>query len=302
MNKTEFRIYRGIVVNNDDPKKGGRVQVRIFELHGMSESATPGLYPVTSGEKDTKYNQIQESDLPWAEVMQSIDYIGYYPAPSDGSDEFANNIDGKGSKSAYKTITRSGKYPGFGYNVILTPGTWVFCVLDNNNPNLPIVIGCVAADNEMHKNTKPKNTRIYDSITGHYEEWSDEDGNIIFHHRTGTTITMNKVGEMTINTVKNKKEYTQENNLIHVDGEQNEYVKKDVNEKYDANHNLNVKSNEKLEVGSNRTRNVGGNEDIKISGNQKIAVSGNHNLNVSDSSTITAGPSITMSAGVIKLN
>lgn len=276
--KKYFQLYRGIVINNKDPKKGGRVQVKIFELHGMPENCTPGNYQVVSGEKDTKYNQIKENDLPWAEVMQNIDFIGFYPAPSDGKDEFANTIDGKGGKSAYKTITRSGKHSGMGNNVILTIGTWVFCLLENGNPNYPIVIGAVAADNEMHKNTNEKNVRIYDSITGHYEEWGDDSGNIIFHHRSGTTITMTKDGDMHFNTTNIKKEYIQAASFLHRDSTYNEFTKDDVSQIMNNNHNLKIINNQNEEVGSNRTRKVGGNENISIGSNQKVNAGGNINI------------------------
>ena len=286
--KRFFYLYRGVVTNNDDPKKGGRVQVRIFELHGLPESATPGNYEVSSGEKDSKFNFVEESNLPWAEVMQGIGYIGFWPAPGDGQDEFAANIDGKGGKSAYKTITRSGKHSGMGQNVILTPGTWVFCILENGNPNYPIVIGTVAADSEMHKNTKPKNTRIFDSITGHYEEWSDEDGKIIFHHRSGTTITFDENGNLYFNTVNTKKEYVQADSNLHIDGNCNEYTKGDVKEIMDSNHTLDVTKDEVINIKGNRTRSVKGAENISIQSNQNINVSGNKTESTSGNHVISA--------------
>lgn len=274
-NKKYFYLYRGMVVNNKDPKNGGRVQVRIFELHGLPETSTPGAYPVYTGEKDTQFNHINDDDLPWAEVIQNIDYIGFYPAPSDGQDEYASTISGTGSKSGYKTITRSGKHAGTGYNRILAEGTWVFCFLENGNPNYPIVIGSIAADNEMHKNSSPNDTRIYDSLTGHYEEWSDDKGNIIFHHRSGTTITMNSEGEMHFNTVKIKKEYVQEDSLLHVDGNLKEYVQKDHLFKGDANRDINIKSNDNEVIGSNQAIDIGSNQTIKIGSNQTVNAGGN---------------------------
>ena len=47
-----FRWFVGIVVNNLDPLQLGRVQVRIFGIHNRNHDA------------------IQNSQLPWASVMQ----------------------------------------------------------------------------------------------------------------------------------------------------------------------------------------------------------------------------------------
>ncbi len=263
--KKNFNLYRGVVVNNKDPNNGGRVQVRIFELHGFNDGATPGNYPVYTGTPDTKYNIVNNNDLPWAEVIQNIDYIGFYPAPSDGSEEFAANIDGKGSKSGYKTITRSGKHSGTGYNRIIAEGAWVFCILENGNPNYPIVIGCVAADNEMHNNSGPMNTRIYDSITGHYEEWSDENGQIIFHHRSGTTITMTQDGNLYFNTVNIKKEYVNSDSFIHENANHYEFISIDKNVKIGNDENIVISNNLNRRIGSNETVNAGGNITMKAS-------------------------------------
>lgn len=60
LSNTEFNgIYRGVVENNDDTLKMGRVQVRIFGLHTDK---------ILRGEKEG----IPTSDLPWAEPVLSI--------------------------------------------------------------------------------------------------------------------------------------------------------------------------------------------------------------------------------------
>lgn len=269
--KKFLQLMRGVVTNNNDPKRSGRVQVRIFDLHGPGDSAGPGGYALTSGaDKDTKYNQVQESGLPWAEVVQGIDFIGFNPAPSDGAEEFANSVDGKGSKSGSKSISRTGKWPGTGYTRILNPGTWVFCILENGNPNKPIVIGTIAADNEIHKNANSQSNRIYDSITGHYEEWNDKDGRVIFHHRSGTTITMDKNGEYFLNVTGLRKEYAGQDYAIHNDANYNSFTQ--------GNSEEIVKGNKKLDLDGNQTLNIKGNQDFTIQGNHTNNTSGNITL------------------------
>lgn len=303
--KKFLQLLRGVVIDNDDPKRGGRVQVRIFDLHGPGDTAGPGSYPLTSGDsKDTKYNQVQESELPWAEVMQGIDYIGFNPAPSDGEEEYAQGIDGKGQKSGSKTISRGGKNAGTGYTRIISPGTWVFCVLENGNPNKPIVIGAIAADNEIHKNNDKDVVRTFDSITGHYEEWNDRDGRIIFHHRTGTTITMEKEGEYYLNVVGLRNEYIGKDYSIHKDsnyysytekddetiikgnekrethGTRDELIKQDHTETREANYTLKTKGNSEETIDGNETIEIKGNQDFKVKGNRDSEITGNDTLKV----------------------
>lgn len=49
-----MQLYRGIVVDNNSPDKDGRVRVRIYGLHGESNS---------------NFESSNSSSLPWAEVM-----------------------------------------------------------------------------------------------------------------------------------------------------------------------------------------------------------------------------------------
>lgn len=53
----EFEIMRGIVEDNDSPKKDGRVRVRIPGLHPQKDSVT--------------FESVSTEDLPWLEVMSS---------------------------------------------------------------------------------------------------------------------------------------------------------------------------------------------------------------------------------------
>lgn len=152
-------IYRGKVISNDSPTNDGRVKVRIFEIHGLDET-------------------IPDNSLPWAEVMQGIDFIGFY-----------NNK------------------PGIGRNTIIEVGTWVFCVLDHNNPNMPIVIGTVAAENEINNLSNPKN-QVLETVSGHLIEIDDNSGNERIHikHKSGTRVLIKPDGSIEMNVVGSVKE------------------------------------------------------------------------------------------------
>nr|DAS73390.1 MAG TPA: baseplate wedge protein [Caudoviricetes sp.]DAY17465.1 MAG TPA: baseplate wedge protein [Caudoviricetes sp.] len=194
-------LYRGIVVNNNSPTKDGRVQVRIFALHP---------------------DEVKDADLPWSEVMQTIEYIGYH-----STDKFDSNE--KSNPTNPLTRQSGSRRAGFGKNIILEIGTWVFCDLDHDNPNMPIVVGTIASHNEINPNSSPTNKHILETISGHYQEFSDTQGSetIRTHHRSGTDITYMPDG--TLNTYITKDEYTHilKNSLTKVEQDKVEIINKD---------------------------------------------------------------------------
>lgn len=228
-----MKFYRGIVVNNKDPKVGGRVQVRIFELHGMPETCSESEYQVFDGNQDSNVSNITNDHLPWAEVIQPIDFIGFFNTNHyDKNEQPKKVINGKGSKSqkSRRLRKKSGDHnDGFGQNRILEIGTWVFCVLENDNPNFPIVLGTISSNNEYSELTNPTSKRFYQSTSGHFEDWNDTPGeeNIIIHHRTGSEFELEPNGDIEVQSSKDYKHYVMKNSLIQVDGFENKRVDND---------------------------------------------------------------------------
>jgi hypothetical protein len=265
----DIKLLRGIVVDNVDTTKSGRVKVRIFELHGLNSETTQG---------DNKALTVGDDELPWAEVMQPIDFIGFNSQTPQDIESFAKSIDGKGSKSGAKTITHSGKKPGTGYNRILAIGTWVFCLLDEGNPNKPVVIGTIAAKGEY---TNSSAYRVYDSQTGHYEEFNDDTGEIIIHNRNGNELIFDSNTNINSNSKFNS--YAKGDYNVHTDSNSNKYVS--------SNETNTIKGNQESTISGNQTNTISGNQTNTISGNLESTATGNLNLsaamvNVKGSGTI----------------
>jgi hypothetical protein len=162
-------VYRGIVKNNDSPTRDGRVQVFIFGIHDEN---------------------INVKHLPWAEVMQGIDFIGFH--------------DNK---------------PGIGKNTIIENGTWVFVILDHDNQNMPIVIGTVAAHNEINPKSNPLN-QVVETVSGHLIEIDDNSGNERIHikHKSGTDFVVNPDGSITEDIVSSENHHVTGKQTNKVDG------------------------------------------------------------------------------------
>lgn len=211
-----MKFYRGIVVDNADPKRSGRCKVRIFELHGLPQDTE-----LLDGTPSAELSAIEDDKLPWAEVMQPIDFSGYSKIEKECPESFAASIDGTGSKSGAKTITYSDKNPGTGYNRIIEIGTWVYCVLDNDNPNYPIIMGSMASTGEY---TASKAHRVYDSTSGHYEEFNDSEGSIIIHNANSSELVMSKESTQ-LNSSNKLLIYSAKDYNSHSDGNRNDFTK-----------------------------------------------------------------------------
>lgn len=64
-------IYKGIVVDTEDPAGLNRIKVRILELHGMEELTSYSSLNTNTA----KHLRVPEEDLPWAEVCYPFGVI-----------------------------------------------------------------------------------------------------------------------------------------------------------------------------------------------------------------------------------
>jgi len=78
-----------------------------------------GMHTAANEHSSEQFNNIKSSDLPWAEVF-------------GGTDE--------------------GLIAGIGKSNVLRQGTWVYVVLDSDNPNKPMVIGTVKGNTKFRNN------------------------------------------------------------------------------------------------------------------------------------------------------
>ena len=253
-----FRVYRGIVEDNNSPSKDGRVKVRIFGIHSEDKKLVP---------TDT---------LPWAEIMQPLSF-------------------GYGS--------------GIGITSVPRTGSWVFVILENDNPNNPIVIGGVAGKasetmglqlpmddrvgywdvNDLATTGYPDN-HVIETLGGHIIEIDDSSANKIrICHENGNEVLLNNEG-ITVTSIANRNEITAGKfkqtvlNTIEINstgsisintagsvnitsnGATNILANNDMTIKTDAVLNIQSTSHTNLTVGGNLTANVTGTTAITSTG------------------------------------
>ena len=270
-------FYRGVVEDNNDPEKLGRLKVRIFGIHSDSN------------------DDLATKTLPWAEVANPFVFGGI---------------------------------SGLGISSVPVKGTYVWCFLDDNNEDKPVVFAicpgvsdskeegsCTDPDkkypieqrlnesdyNRLARNDKVdetesekllKQNRIQGNATADGSTWEepeslnskakypnnnvietpsyhviqidDTEGNERIHifHRSGSYIEMRPDGSIIVHSVKDKFE------LIH------------------ENSNKRVLKTQNVTIDENITENIGKMKTVKIGNNQKITVQGTSLFDVKGSNTI----------------
>lgn len=201
----QVRWFIGTVINvKDDPLQLGRAQVRAFGV----------------------YDEIEDSDLPWAQVVVPI---------------------------------TQGIHEGKGQNLGLLVGTQVFGIfLDGQNSQLPMVIGSIPKEgdtNEKAKANYPLN-KVYETETGHYKEWDDTENNarIKEQHKSGTYYEIQNDGTRTTFITKDETLVVSGDKYTSVFGNDTLYVTGDVkinvigSAKIDVTENVNVVSKKSIDL------------------------------------------------------
>ena len=238
-----FRWFIGKVEDREDPKKLGRVRVRIYNVHPF----------LTNGDPDTV--NVPKDHLPWAMPINSIVSAGITSTKLDK--------DGIG-------MSPTG---------LIVGSTVVGFFADGNECQIPLVMGTIAGvvgseeDNETPKNSrevdavgKLKNdkrikaaspfpgepasvykakypyNKVFRSESGHIIEVDDSPANERLHimHKTGSYVEIDKDGNVVVKSVKNKFDVTTSNNNVFVGGACNVYVKGNATIKVDGSFRMDV--------------------------------------------------------------
>lgn len=244
MGEEGFRWFIGKVEDREDPKKIGRLRVRIYNVHPFTSSGDPDIVNVPT------------EHLPWATVINSIISAGILGVNNDGVG-----------------ISPTG----------IMVGTTVFGFFaDGNECQIPVILGTLAGivgtkeDNELPKsaiginsaaqikeskkvssaspfpgepssafNAKYPYNKVLRTESGHLIEIDDTVSKERIHimHKTGTYVEIDSDGQVVIKSVDDRFDVTTKDNNVYVGGNVNVRVKGNVNMLVDGTYTLESKGN-----------------------------------------------------------
>jgi len=237
-----FRWFMGIVEDRDDPKKIGRVRVRIYNVHPFLANGNPDKINVPT------------DHLPWATPINSLMSAGIFQP---------NIRDGIGISPVGAMV-----------------GTTVFGFFaDGNECQMPIVLGTLAGivgsteQNELPRTSIEENSvgilkgqkrvgaaapfpgepvspyaakypynKSFRTESGHLIEVDDTPTKERIHimHKTGTFVEIDKDGEIVIKTTDDRYDITTKNNNVYVGGNLNLFVQGNISTQVNGSYSLNA--------------------------------------------------------------
>jgi hypothetical protein len=239
-----FRWFIGIVEDREDPKKLGRVRVRIFNVHPFTSSGAPDK------------TNVPTDHLPWANPINSIISAGMIGAINDGV--------------------------GLSPTGILVGSTVFGFFLDGNECQMPVIFGTIAgAVGKDETNEVPRNATGTNAVSGlknsskigaaspfpgepaspysakypynktlrteagHIVEIDDTPSKERIHimHKTGAYVEIDQQGNIVIKTVKDRYDVAKSNHNEYVGGNVNVRIKGNVNVLVDGTYTVESKGN-----------------------------------------------------------
>lgn len=239
-----FRWFFGVIEDRDDPKKIGRVRVRIYNVHPFTSSGDPDIVNVPT------------EHLPWATVINSIISAGILGINNDGVGVSPTGMMVGTTVFGFFADGRESQIP-----VIL--GTLAGIVGTNEDNELPksaIGINSAAQIKESKKvstaspfpgepssafNAKYPYNKVLRTESGHLIEIDDTVSKERIHimHKTGTYVEIDSDGQVVIKSVDDRFDVTTKDNNVYVGGNVNVRVKGNVNMLVDGTYTLESKGN-----------------------------------------------------------
>lgn len=327
-------FFRGVVEDNKDPKKAGRVRVRVFGLH-------------TEKKFKTETDGIPTEELPWAEpclpiTEGSISGFGVWGIPLQGSHVMLFFENGNPSQPRYfasmpgipesknslkKTMVTKpeasskkegfrdpdGRYPTD--NRLGEPDvhrlargvkdqTLVTSKEENLDQAIQVAYGGSWDEPSPAYAAKYPHNFVLVTHGGLAVEIDSTPGakRLAFYHPSNTYMEIDNNGVMVIRNQSDKYEIVIENKYVHIN--QDNYVTVEADERYKVkgNKQTEINENEERKVDGDRTTQIGGDEVKTVAGDESDTVSGELNITVTGKANITSSTEVNVTAPRINLN
>ena len=316
-----FGFYRGVVEDNDDPQKAGRVRVRIFGLH-------------TERKLKVETEGIPTEELPWAEpclpiTEGSISGFGAWGIPLQGSHvmlffengnifqpRYFASMPGipESKNSLKKTMLTSpevsskkdgfrdpdGVYPS--ENKLGEPDvhrlargvkdeTLVTTKEENLDQAIQMGYGGSWDEPNPFYNAKYPHNFVFTTHGGLTVELDSTPNakRLAFYHPSNTYMEISNDGVMVIRNQSDKYEIVIENKFVHIIQDNNVTV--------DADERYKVKGNKFTEINEDEDRRVDGDRTTEIRGDDTKAVAGELNITVVGDVNLTSNGNVNIKSG-----
>ena len=272
-----FVWWTGVVEDRFDPKKLGRLRVRIMGYHTDDKTDIPSeklfwaypMQPITS----SAMNGIGTSPTG---IVEGTWVVGFFRDGNDAQDPvIMGTIGGIPSErnSSKGFFDPNDKYPKDDFmgepdtnrlsrNEKIDE-TIVQDKKDNRDTNVDIALK--AGDGTWDEPEVPDSRQypynhVRETETGHVEEWDDTPGEERFHryHRTGTFVEEHKNGDQVRHVHKDKYEVIMGDDHLHVKG--------DINITVDGDANILVEGDSNIETKGDKNEWVHGDYKLKVDG------------------------------------
>jgi len=284
MGKDGFNWFVGVVEDNDDPKKVGRVKVRCVGYHSENTQDIP------------------TDDLPWASVMMPVTagansgigfsphfliqgtwVVGFFRDPAKQEPIIMGALPGVNSVTSPNTLVASsgetggksikggfkdpfGEYPLASY--LDKPDTNLLAQelvsehasnsVKTASESWSTASGSAEQPASTQSSAKYPYNHVMETESGHYIEFDDTSGNerIHLYHKAGTFIEIDPTGNVVIKTVGNVTNivagnmdtYVKGNYSITAGGNLDVYAMGNLTEKVDGNRKTTITGTETLEI------------------------------------------------------
>lgn len=206
--------------------------------------------------------------------------------------------------------TTPGLNTGIGICDVLKVGTMVWCLLENNDPNKPVVIGVLTGkgdESDALAGTKYLHARSLYTSSGHKIVIDDSEGDefIYVYHRTGTFMKIDHNGDIFVNGVRDCQFDIARDVTWNIGRHLTVNVEGDEATTITGTSTWDVTGDRACSFHANRTTTVEGNDDFTVNGNRTMTIQGtngdtvnsDHNANYNASATINVGSALSVTAG-----
>lgn len=301
-------FFRGVVEDNADPLKAGRIRARIHGLH------TPKIIK-------TELEGIPTNELPWAEPCMPVQeghvsgfgmwsvplqgsqvmlffengnplkpiYFGSMPGIPQSKDHYSNDnrltssTDGfKDPDGNYPMSNRLGEPDVHRLARGVSNETLVTTKNENIDRAVPIALGGSWDEPNSPYNAQYPHNLVIVTHGGITIELDSTPNSKRFHiyHPSNSYIECDNEGNLVIKNLSDKYEIALQTRYSHVGGDNNETV--------DNDENVKVKGDKKTEVGGNEERQITGSQEIRIGNGLTITVTGDVDVIATGDVNVTA--------------